>query len=93
MEPSSQNCGRPPALTDAELAEMKKIVEGQNDITLEELKEKMHLSICISAISRILRFKLGFNYKKTMVATERNTEKNKRERETFIKETENIPGR
>ena len=64
MEPSNQNCGRPPALTNAELEEMKKIVEGQNDITLEELKEKMHLSICISAISRILRFKLGFNYKK-----------------------------
>jgi transposase len=64
MAANTRNCECPPALSDTELAEMKKIVEEQNDMTLEELKEKMHLSICISAISKILRFKLGFTYKK-----------------------------
>jgi transposase len=55
---------RPPALDDAGLAKMKKIIEDQPDIPLEEIKEKMGLSICISAICRIVKYKPGFNYKK-----------------------------
>jgi transposase len=45
--------GRQPAVDDAGLAKMKKIIEDQPDIPLEEIKEKTGLSICISAICRM----------------------------------------
>jgi transposase len=43
---------------------MRALIEGQPDITLEEIKEEMKLGISISAISRKIKHKLGFNFKK-----------------------------
>ncbi len=47
------------------------LIEARCDITLEEIKEEMELSISLSALSRIIRKKLGFTYKKTVHASER----------------------
>jgi transposase len=57
-------CGRPSALDEAELEQMRELILGQPDITLEEIKVSMGLDICLSAIHRIIHNKLGFTYKK-----------------------------
>jgi transposase len=64
MEPSIKRGGRPSSIDSAGLEAIKKLVEERPDITLEEIKGTMNLSICISALCRILHKKLGFNYKK-----------------------------
>lgn len=64
MEVDTSTWGRPSALDEGELEKMKALIEERPDITLEEIKEAMGLSICISAICRIVRNKLGFTYKK-----------------------------
>jgi transposase len=64
MDANTGKCGRPPAVSGEGLELMRKIIEEQPDITLEEIKGKMNLSICLSAICRIIRNKLGFTYKK-----------------------------
>jgi predicted transcriptional regulator len=43
---------------------MKRLIEEQPGITLKKIKEAMNLSICVSAISRKMKHKLGFNNKK-----------------------------
>jgi transposase len=67
MEAHTGRCGRPPALSREGLELMRKIIEEQPDITLEEIKERMKLSICVSAICRIIKYKLKFTYKKNSV--------------------------
>ena len=47
--------GRPPALEAGGLEQMKNIINEQNDITLEEIKEKMGLSISLAAICKIVK--------------------------------------
>lgn len=64
IEPSYQNCGRPSEVNTEKLNDMEELVTRDPDITLSEIKEKMHLSIKESAISHILRNKLGFRFKK-----------------------------
>ena len=59
-----ETVGRKPALTTGKLDELKGLILAQPDITLEEIKEKMQLDICLSAIHRIIKGKLGFTYKK-----------------------------
>ncbi len=59
-----ETVGRKPALTPQGLEEMKNLILAQPDITLEEIKEEMQLDICLSAIHRIIKGKLGFTYKK-----------------------------
>jgi transposase len=56
--------GRPPALDKAGLERLRGLIEEKNDITLEEMKAEMGLSIDISAVWRIVHDKLGFNFKK-----------------------------
>jgi transposase len=56
--------GRLPALNDKELEKLKQLIKDNPDMTLEEMEKKMGISIDISAMSRIVRFKLGFNLKK-----------------------------
>jgi transposase len=58
------------------------------DITLEELKACMSLSIDISTISKLLK-KTRFSYKKMLHASERDNEKNKSIRDAY---TRNDPG-
>jgi transposase len=59
-----ETVGRKSALTAESLDEMKRLILAQPDITLEEIKEEMRLDICVSAIHRIIKGKLGFTYKK-----------------------------
>jgi transposase len=63
MEPRTQNCGRHSILAEYELEQLRTLVEVYPDMTLEELKEFMKLSVDISTISKILK-KMGFRYKK-----------------------------
>jgi transposase len=58
MEPKTKNCGRPSAVDAEGMEHMKRLIEEQPHITLEEIKEAMHLSIGISAISRKVKHKL-----------------------------------
>jgi transposase len=62
--PRPLNNGRKSALSD----ETKRLIEAkiieQPDITLDEIIEEFKLEICRSALSKIVRFKLGFKYKK-----------------------------
>ena len=48
----------------AELEKMKNLIEGRPDITREAIKTAMGLNVCLSAISRMIRNKRGFTYKK-----------------------------
>lgn len=64
IEPQTQTRGRKPALTECQLSQMKMIILAENDITLQEIKERMGLGISISAIHRIIKNKLKFTYKK-----------------------------
>jgi transposase len=56
--------GRKSVLSQQQLEQVKSTIEKQSDITLQELVDKFSLSISLSALSRIIRFKLGFRYKK-----------------------------
>lgn len=62
-EPSSRKY----ELDEAGLETLKQLVLEHPDITLEEIRESMQLSIKKSEISNILRNKLGFTFKKKMV--------------------------
>lgn len=64
VEPSYEGCGRNSEMTPEKLEELKKLVNEQPDITLEEIRETMNLSMKKSQISNILRNKLGFRFKK-----------------------------
>jgi transposase len=64
IEPSYQNCGRPPEVNAEKLNELEELVTSDSDITLAEIKERMQLSMQKSEISHILRDKLGFRFKK-----------------------------
>lgn len=55
--------GRKPALSKEDLARMRTLLLEKPTITLAEIKETMHLTISISAISVIIRKKLGFCYR------------------------------
>jgi transposase len=64
IEPRYYNCGKKPEVTAEKLIKMESLVIENTDITLEEIKEAMHLSMQKSEISNILRNKLGFRFKK-----------------------------
>jgi transposase len=64
MNAHTDKCGRPATLDSDKLEQMKQLILSNPDITLEEIKEEMQLDICLSAIHRIIKGKLGFTYKK-----------------------------
>ena len=64
MEPRPHTRGRKPALDSDGMTALAALVEARRDRTLEEIKEEMELGISLSALSRIIRKKLGFTYKK-----------------------------
>jgi len=64
MKSHTKNCGRPPAVNAEGLEQMKNLILMRPDITLEEIKDELGLTICLSAIHRIIHNKLGFSYKK-----------------------------
>ena len=79
-----QNAGRKSNLTSEDLQKIKEEIHNRPDITLEELKEKLKLPICISALCRIINNKLNLNYKKNRTckrAKQRRCKGKKRELE------------
>lgn len=53
------------AVVDAEMLQrIDKTIQEVPDITLRELREKLHLPIQVSRLSQIVREKLGYTYKK-----------------------------
>jgi len=63
-EPMPQNAGRKSKVTNEKREKIKEKILEQPDITLEELKENLDLSVCISALCRIVNNKLNLRYKK-----------------------------
>jgi len=66
IEPRPLNNGRPPKMTTQNKEELKAAVLEQPDITLEEVKEKLNLPVCISRICRILNGELDLPRKKKL---------------------------
>ena len=64
VEPRPNKRGRKPALNEEQLRNLEQLIIDNSDITLEEIKEQMDLKISLSAISRIIRNKLNYHYKK-----------------------------
>jgi transposase len=64
MQPITSRWGRPPALDTAGYERVKALIEKQPDITLQEIKDTLGLSLSLSALCRIIKYKMGFNYKK-----------------------------
>lgn len=64
INPKTHTRGRKPALDAQGLATMRELILARPDITLEELKEAMELTISLAAICKIIKRKLGFHYKK-----------------------------
>lgn len=73
ITPKTHLRGRKPALDETQLQQLRELLDSRPDITLEEIREEMGLDISISALSRIIRNKLHYNYKKkTVHASERD---------------------
>ena len=62
--PRSTIRGRKPRLSGQQLEQVRQSIIERPDITLQELIDEFSLPVCISALSRTLRFKLGFKFKK-----------------------------
>ena len=56
--------GRKPALSLEDLVLLREAIVHRPDITLSELIDQFGFVLSISALSRIVRFKLGFRFKK-----------------------------
>ena len=56
--------GRKPRLSDDQLEQVRQTIVDRPDITLQELIDDFSLPVCVSALSRTVRFKLGFRFKK-----------------------------
>lgn len=64
ITPQTHLRGRKPELDDVGMKKLKELIRSKPDMTLEEIKEELHLKIGITAISEIVRKKLGFRFKK-----------------------------
>ena len=64
--------GRKKILTDENLAAIRKLIEDQNDITIDEIRENLHLTASYSTIERAI-WSMGFRLKKkSLHASERD---------------------
>lgn len=64
--------GRKKILTDENLAAIRKLIEDQNDITIDEIRENLHLAASYSTIERAI-WSMGFRLKKkSLHASERD---------------------
>jgi transposase len=73
VEPRPHARGRKPALNTEKMKNLEKLIIAQPDITLQEIKENMDLKISIPAISKIIRNKLHYQYKKRRYMPVRET--------------------
>ena len=53
-------------LSDYQLEQIRQKIIDRPDITLQELIDEFSLPVCVSALSRTVRFKLGFRFKKKL---------------------------
>lgn len=74
VESNSRNSGRIGELDETGLERMRKLVESNPDITLEEIRDTLGLRMKKSQISNILRNKLGFRFKKRRYVRENRSE-------------------
>ena len=65
-EPRPNPNGRKPALSPQQLEQITDKINKQPDITLQELIDELSLPVCISALCRTVKNKLGFCYKKNV---------------------------
>jgi transposase len=56
--------GRKPKLSPQQLEQITNTINDKPDITLQELIDELKLPVCVSALCRTVRNKLGFRYKK-----------------------------
>jgi transposase len=70
-----RNCGRNITISKTQIAQIKETILATFDITLQEIKDKLALNIGISTISKIVKHKLGFNFKKRLSSQKRKIEK------------------
>ena len=56
--------GRKPALSAEQLGQITRKIDAQPDITLQELIDELNLPVCVSALCRTVRNKLGYRFKK-----------------------------
>jgi transposase len=62
--PRSTVRGRKPRLSEHQLEQIKQTIIDRADITLQELIDELFLPVCVSALSRTIRFKLKLSIKK-----------------------------
>jgi transposase len=74
ITPKTHLRGRKGTLGETGYREMRALILSKPDITLEEIKEEMKLEIGITAISAIVRNKLGFRFKKRQYMLPSETE-------------------
>jgi transposase len=63
LQPRPFSGGRPPAITPERYDELRQLLAQQPDLTLEQLRERLHLDCSLAAICRTLK-KLGLTRKK-----------------------------
>jgi len=64
IAPKKPSGGRPPSISDLQLAQIKALVLEIPDITLAEIKEELSLSASISRICDAINYKLDLPFKK-----------------------------
>ena len=64
IAPKTHLRGRKPTLNQDDLAAIEKLLQTQKDITAGEIKEALNLSLCESSICKIIKWKLGYRFKK-----------------------------
>lgn len=64
VEPRPHKRGRKPVLNEERLKELEQLIIDNADITLEEIRKEMNLKISLCAISKTIKNKLHYRYKK-----------------------------
>jgi transposase len=82
MKPANPS-GRKPALSAEQLARIAREIDGQPDVTPRELIDGLNLPVCVSALCRTVKNKLGYRFKKTRHAAEQNRADVKARREEW----------
>jgi len=91
-EPRPNPRGRKPALSLEELESVRDAIVQRPDITLAELIDQFSFFLSVSALSKIVRFKLGLRFKKkTLFPTEQQREDVKMKREAWRSEQPEMP--
>ena len=64
LEPQTHKVGRKPAFSDKRRQRLKQLVDGNPNLTLEELRSKLRIKCCLTTIWNELR-RLGYTHKKS----------------------------